>query len=124
MHDCWMPERPAPIQRLDSLHSIAVIAHEAIFDLHREVVARGRGSEATPLLHESAHITLDRLPRLTATARSLAGTLDEQIVLDPEEAGRTRNQLADEIERIYPEAMRLLRHQRRLANRLGEMVGG
>jgi hypothetical protein len=120
-----MPERPAPVERLDSLHSTATIAHEAIFDLHRELVARGRGTaEAAALLDESARIALRGLPRLTATARDLAASLDEESVLDPDAEGLRLSQLAVEIERIYPEAMRLLGRQRQIAARLREMVGG
>lgn len=39
-----MPERPAAIKRLDALLSAAMIAHEAIFEMRRELIANDRGN--------------------------------------------------------------------------------
>jgi len=118
-----MPGRPEPLRRFNSLHSTAVIAHEAIFDLHRAAVARGRGSaEAAALLQQSARIALDELPRLTTTARDLAAIVDES-ALDPDATELALSQLSGELERIHPEAARLLMRQRQIAGRLREMIG-
>jgi hypothetical protein len=42
--DGRVPERPAAIKRLDALLSAAMIAHEAIFEMRRELIANDRGN--------------------------------------------------------------------------------
>lgn len=65
-----MPERPAVIKRLDALFSAAMIAHEAIFEMRRELIANDRGNaEQAGLLEESAQIVTGKLPGLTARVR-------------------------------------------------------
>ncbi len=73
-----MPQPDDPIKRLDALFSAAMIAHEAIFEMHRELIARDLGNaEQARLLEESAQIVTSKLPGLTATARRLSGEWSE-----------------------------------------------
>ncbi|MGH2953897.1 MAG: hypothetical protein ACRDK9_07725 [Solirubrobacterales bacterium] len=119
-----MPDRPAPLGRLDSLLSASAIAHEAIFDMRHELTSTGRcGAEPDELLRESAMIAATRLPDATARARSLARRWGEQTVLDPDAAAATVHELAAELERIEPEIRRLIDRQRRIAARLHSMLG-
>ena len=99
------------------------IAHEVIYDLHAELVARGT-AQARPnrLLAESARITLAEVLALTAEARQLAETWHEQSVLDADAAGRTLHLLADELERIQPRLRRQLNRQRAIARELQKLV--
>jgi len=67
-----MPDRPAPLELLDRHFEAARIAHEYIADLHRELVELGAADNCTgSLLHESAVVTIERLPRLTSRVREL-----------------------------------------------------
>ena len=80
-----MPDRPAAIKRLDGLFSTAMIAHEAIFEMRRELIASDRGnSEQARLLEESAQIVTGGLPGLLAAVRQLADEWSEQSLLHPE----------------------------------------
>jgi hypothetical protein len=45
-----VPERPTAIKRLDALFSAAMIAHEAIFEMRRELIASDRGG-AVPVFN-------------------------------------------------------------------------
>ena len=45
-----MPERPTAIKRLDALFGAAMIAHEAIFEMRRELIASDRG-DAVPVFN-------------------------------------------------------------------------
>lgn len=54
-----MPETPSAIKHLDALFSAAMIAHEAIFEMRRELIANHRGNaEQAGLLEESAQIVM------------------------------------------------------------------
>ncbi len=118
-----MPERPAAIKRLDALFSASMIAHEAIFEMCRELIAKGRGSaEQARLLEESARITASELPRLAATARELAARWTEQSLLDPDAAKATLREFEAELGRIEPEAQALLERQRQIAVALRAML--
>jgi hypothetical protein len=46
--DGRVPERPAAIKKLDALFSAAMIAHEAIFEMRRELIANDRGTQSKP----------------------------------------------------------------------------
>jgi hypothetical protein len=58
-----MPERPPAIERLDSLLSAAMIAHEAIFEMRRKLIATDRANpeQARLLDLEGAARTLAEL---------------------------------------------------------------
>ena len=118
-----MPQVPAPIRRLDSLFSAALIAHEAIFEMRRELVAGGQAdATAAKLVAESARITLTDLPAIAAGPRDLAARWEEQSVLDPRTAERTAEALAAELDRIEPELKRLMERQRQIAVQLRSML--
>lgn len=120
-----MPNAPTPSSRVDEALRASFIAHEAIFDMHRELVADGRHSDtAAEFLAESAEITLGRLPRITASTRELSDRLGEQSVLDPSAANETLAQLEAEVDRIEPELAVGLDRLREIASRLRELLDG
>lgn len=98
-----MPERLPAIKRLDALLSAAMIAHEAIFEVRRELIATDRANpEQARLLEESARIVTTELPGLTARARQLSAQWGEQSLLDPAGATGTSKELEAELQRIEP----------------------
>ena len=67
-----------------------MIAHEAIFEMRRELIAKDRSNpEQAGLLEDSAQIVTGKLPGLTARVRQLSGKWAEQSLLDPEGAEET-----------------------------------
>jgi len=121
--DAQMAQRPESIKRLDSIFSASLIAHEAIFEMHRELVA-DQPSDRTivDLLGESAQITVSRLPTAAAEARRLAARWDEQSVLEPDSADARLRDLEAELDRVVPELNALLDRQREIAFRLRSML--
>lgn len=118
-----MPERPPAIKRLDSLLSTAMIAHEAIFEMRRELIATDRAApEQARLLEESARIVTAELPNLSANARRLSAQWGEQSLLDSEGAARTLDELEAELQRIEPSVLSLLNRQREIATQLRSML--
>jgi hypothetical protein len=118
-----VPDSPAPIRRLDSLFSAALIAHEAIFEMSRELTSSGRAEEnAAELLADSARITLTDLPTVAAGARDLAARWEEQCLLDPRAAEETADALAAEVARMEPELRGLMERQRQIAMQLRAML--
>lgn len=118
-----MPERPDAIKRLDALFSTAMIAHEAIFEMRRELIASDRGdTEQSRLLEESAQIVTGELPGLTARARQLSDKWGEQSLLHPEGAEETLGEVAAELRQIEPEAQALLNRQRQIAAQMRSML--
>jgi hypothetical protein len=116
-------DRPDPIKRLDALFSAAMIAHEAIFEMRRELIADDRGNpEQAGLLEESAQIVTGKLPGLTARVRQLSGKWSEQALLDPEGAEETLGEVKAELARVEPEIQSLLNRQREIAVRLRSML--
>jgi hypothetical protein len=118
-----VPERPSAIKRLDALFSAAMIAHEAIFEMRRELIANDRGNaEQAGLLEESAQIVTGKLPGLTARVRQLSGKWAEQSLLDPEGVEKTLGEVEAELEHVEPEVQSLLNRQREIAARLRSML--
>ncbi len=118
-----VPEHPAAIKRLNSLFSASLIAHEAIFEMRRElIVGETDNADQTHLLAESARITMNALPNLAAAARDLAASWEEQNLLDPDAAEITLRELATELGRIGPETQALLNRQREIAAQLRTML--
>lgn len=118
-----MPKRPPAIKRLDSLLSAAMIAHEAIFEMRRELIASDRGTpEQARLLEESARIVTMELPSLSASARQLSAQWNEQSLLDSEGAARTLDELKTELRRSEPGVLSLLNRQREIAAQLRSML--
>ena len=117
-----MPEEPQAITQLNSLLGAATIAHEAIFEMRRELVARGQGSpEQAQLLAESARIVTVDIPRLSAAARQLSAEWRDQSLLDTGGAKETLAELESELARIEPEIDSLLERQREVAAQLRSM---
>lgn len=117
-----MPERPQAIAQLDSLLAAATIAHEAIFEIRRELIARDQGDpEQARLLAESARIVTVDLPALSATARQLSAKWREQRLLDNEGAESTLAELETDLARIEPKIDLLLNRQREIAAQLRSM---
>lgn len=120
-----VPNAPTPSRRVDEALAASFIAHEAIFDMHRELVAGGQHRDtARELLAESAQITLEQLPRVTARARELNDRWGEKSVLDPRAAGETLTELEAEVERIEIELAAGLERLREIASRLRELLDG
>lgn len=115
--------RPAAIAELDALLSASMIAHEAIFEMRRELVAGGRVSpEQSLLLEESARIVTEELPRLTVANHELVAKWIEQSLLDPGAAESTLAEFMAELERIKPKIDALLDRQRQIATRFRELL--
>ena len=116
-----MPEHPPAIKRLDALLSAGMIAHEAIFEMRRELIASDRANpEQARLLEESAGIVTGELPGLSAKARQLSTQWVEQSLLDPEGAEGTLKELEVDLRRIEPQSQ--LDRQREIAIRLRLML--
>lgn len=114
-----MPEQPAPIAQLKALLGAATIAHEAIFEMRRELISRDEGNpEQARLLAESGQIATVALPSLTAAAQQLSKRWREQNLLDSEGARETLAELESELARIEPDADALLNRQREIAAQL------
>jgi hypothetical protein len=118
-----MPERAPAITRLDSLLGAATIAHEAIFELHRRLLARERGgNESVELVAESAQIATVRLPALGVPLRRLATRWDEESVLDPHAAASTAQEIAARLAAVESEMRSLLARQSEIAARLRALL--
>jgi hypothetical protein len=118
-----MPGHPPATKRLDGLLGAAMIAHEAIFEMRRELIATDRANpEQARLLEESARIVTTELPALSATARQLSARWGEQSLLDAEGANETLEELEAELQRIEPGIQSLLNRQREIAARLRSML--
>lgn len=121
--DGYVPEWPNLIKRLDAVFSAAMIAHEAIFEMRRELIASDRGNaEQARLLEESAQIVTGKLPGLTANVRQLSDKWAERSLLHPEGAEETLAEVEEELGRIEPDVQSLLNRQREIAARLRSML--
>jgi hypothetical protein len=119
-----VPERPQAITQLNSLLGAATIAHEAIFELRRKLIAARRASPEHLLLlvKESARIVTVELSGLSANARQLSTQWSEQSLLDPEGAARTLAELEPELGRIKLPFLALHERQREIATQLRSML--
>jgi hypothetical protein len=100
-----------------------MIAHEAIFEMRRELIASDRANpEQARLLEESAGIVTGELPGLSAKARQLSTQWVEQSLLDPEGAEGTLKELEADLRRIEPSIQSQLDRQREIAIRLRLML--
>lgn len=117
-----MATRPDSVKRLDSLLAVATIAHEAIFEMRRDLIGRDQGGpKQAQLLAESARIVTVDLPALSVTARQLSTKWEEQSVLDREAGKTTLAEFESELARIRPEIEALLRRQRAIAAQMLSM---
>lgn len=98
-----MTIRPGPLELLDSYFAAAMIAHEYVFDLHRELVELNvADGHARELLQESAAVTFERMPALTRQLRGLEREWAEQELLDPPAAERTLERLEGDLAELTP----------------------
>ena len=116
--------RPIELRRLDALMASAMIAHEAIFEMSRELRAQGSlNAEMDGLLRESARIVTVVLPNVTATARRLGTRWSERDLLESSAAAVVLRKIEAEMERIEPKIEELLARQRQIAGCLRERLG-
>ncbi len=114
-----MTERPGPLRLLDGYFAAAMIAHEYVFDLHRELVELDAADDHTrKLLHESAAVALERMPELTRRLRSLKREWAEQELLDPPAAERTIERLNSGVATLVPAFGALRARQNRIVAEL------
>lgn len=118
-----MADEENPTSAIDALLSATLIAHEAIADIQLELAAVGAdSSESRGLVAESARITLQDGPRLSAEARRLASKWDEQRLLDSDRAALTMDQLRREVPRVELALRRSVDRQRQIALRLASLL--
>lgn len=113
-----MPERPSEIATLDLLAEAIRLAHEAVYDVHRQLAGGEAAGRSQALVNESARIVLELVPQLAGDAWRLVARWSEEAVLDPERAEGTAGLLAAEVERIEPELRALLARQVEIAREL------
>lgn len=98
-----MADRPESLARIDRILAAARIAHEAIWDLHHQLVATDRADERTRrLLREAARIATVDLSEVTSEVRRLDASWSEQELLDPVSAANTLRGLVAEVDRVEP----------------------
>jgi len=118
-----MAARPEPLARIDRYFAAARIAHEAIWDLHHELVTTGRADERTrQLLNEAARITAVDMSDVATEVRRLDALWSEQELLDPAAAADTLRALGAEVDRVEPQLAWLRARQNELAMHLRRLV--
>jgi hypothetical protein len=117
--DALVPERPEAIRRLDLILEASRIAHEATFDLRRDL---GDSEEADELLRTSAHTVPVELVEITARARELAAVWGDQRVFDPQGADATLAELEAELSRIETQVEAAIERQRGVAGELSRLL--
>jgi hypothetical protein len=119
-----MTARPEQVERLEAIQGGAKIAHEVMFDVHRELLEREPArTDSAKLLAESAQIAAMHLPGLTVRLRRLAARWDEENLLDPAAAEETAQQIATEFAAIQPRLKTLIARQREIGARLRALLG-
>jgi hypothetical protein len=114
-----MAARPEPLARIDRYLAAARIAHEAIWDLHRDLVVRGTADDRTrDLLGEAARIVTAEVPEVLTRVRHLDALWSEQELLDPPAAADTLRALMTEVDRVEPTLGRLRARHREVAAEL------
>ncbi len=111
-----MPDASELLARLDRCLRDARLGHEAIWELHGDLVLRGRaGDDSRALLARSARIAAVDVPNVVREAQRLRARWFEQDLLDPPAAAMTLASLQAEVERIQPQLDFLMASQRRVA---------
>ena len=114
-----MAARLEPLARIDRYLAAARIAHEAIWDLHRELVASARADDRTrDLLGEAARIVTVDVPEALTQVRRLDALWSEQELLNPPAAADTLRALSVEVDRVEPQLARLRARHREVAAEL------
>ncbi len=118
-----MTDRPGSLRLLDGYFAAARIAHEYVFDLHRELVERDAADDHTrELLHESAAVALEQMPALTRGLRGLEREWGEQELLDPSAAERTVERLDGEVAELVPALAALRARQNQIVAELLDRI--
>jgi hypothetical protein len=114
-----MAARPEPLARIDRYFAAARIAHEAIWDLHHELVVSGSADERTrELLSEAARIAAVDMSDVSTEVRRLDALWSEQELLHPAAAANTLSALAAEVDRVEPQLAQLRARQDEIAREL------
>lgn len=118
-----MGDRPESLARIDRYFAAARIAHEVIWDLHHELVVRGRADDHTRrLLDEAAQIVTIDMPKVATEIRRLDALWVEQDVLDPPAAALTLLTLVAEVDRVEPRLAGLRTRQNEVARELRRLT--
>jgi hypothetical protein len=118
-----MTDRPEPLRLVNSYSAAARLAHEYIFDLHRELAEMdAAGDDTRELLRESATVTVERIPELTRTVRGLEREWSEQELLDPPAAKRTIERLNGDVEVLLPALVALRARQNQIVIELLDRI--
>lgn len=114
-----MTDRPEPLGLVDTYFAAARIAHEYVFDLHRELAELDAADDHTrALLRESATVALERMPELTRRLHGPEREWSEQELLDPAAAERTIERLNSDIAALLPALAALRARQNQIAAEL------
>ncbi len=117
-------DRPEPLEVADRYLAAAMIAHEYVSDLHRELAACNAADERSrDLLRESAALTLERMPELILRLRPLEREWAEQELLDPPAAAHTIERMETGLVEIMPTITGLRARQDEIAAELLDLVG-
>lgn len=116
-------ERPGPLGILDGYFAAARIAHEYVFDLHRELVELDAADHHTrELLHESAAVALERMPELALRLRCLEREWPKQELLDSRAAECTIDRLDGEVAELAPALAALRARQNQIVAELLDRI--
>jgi hypothetical protein len=121
----WRPVRAAVdlLLRIDCLFEAGTIAHEVVFEMHRELAIEGRDdSESRALLERSGRIALLEMPSLASELFRLERRWRDKRILDPDAAEATASALVREAARVEPRLRELLERQRGIAARMDELL--
>jgi hypothetical protein len=118
-----MTDRPEALRLVDSYFAAARIAHEYVFDLHRELGELDAANDHTrELLNESATIALERMPGVASGLGGREREWSEQELLDPPAAERTAGRLNSDVEALLPALLALRARQNQIVAELLDRI--
>ncbi len=118
-----MPDAYELFAKLDRCLRDVRLGHEAIWQLHGDLVVRGRADDYSRAgLARSARIAAVDVPNVVREAQRLRARWFEQDLLDPPAAATTLASLQAEVERIQPQLDFLMASQRRVAAALRRVL--
>jgi hypothetical protein len=116
-------DRPRPPALVDRYFAAARIAHEYVYDLHRELVELGAADDHTrELLAESAAMVFERMPNLTQRCRELERLWAEQAVLHPPASRGTVERLERDLAEVAPALVTLRARQNEIVAELRDLT--
>lgn len=99
-----MPELPAPIRRLNELLTTADVTHGYVYARYRELIELDAvDGLVTEFLRDSASIAIVQTPALLRECNEAAGRWDDELILDPEGAAATLQEIDKAIAALEPE---------------------